>query len=564
MAAGGELIQAWDILALVLVVFPLLTGGIWIQRPHLFIELSDLAVPVLIVSVFGAILVAKKKPLFEKSRVIQGALRLWTKWRNLLDRAPLRALFLTATLIGLVWAYASLRRHWALGSHTTDLGNYVNAMWNFAFGHDYYSPYIGLHLLTEHQSYSFLLLGPIFRLFPYAETLLIFQAMGLVYGGVAMFFLARQYLPKQHWGTYLLPWLYWAYMPLRNAYYSDFHPEVVMLTPFLWGIVGVQSRSWRARVLGILALVYALGLKEAVPPIMVAAGVSWILGAGPDETRSFTRKFGIAAAVAGGAAFFFDVYMLPKLYGVTHYHLNEYADFGSGFSDIILSPILKPGVFLSHIFGGPRPHYLFWTLGPLGFLPLVNPVTFLAALPGYLILFLSVYDFRIALGFHYAIIPAAGLFWSMPVALLCAEKWMGSRWLAIWLVFFALLLNGRSDLFRVRDMKASPHAHWLRTEMVPALSPDASVVAPEMLLPQLATRQYVYPLPVGSRDVDCVLEDSTIGNLYAPPKDWENDRAILHSVRYRSVFSCGSFEAFERAGANHGCFTSLPHCDSGT
>ena len=45
----------WDLLTAVLVIFPFLTGGIWYSRPGLFIELSDLSVPTLIVAMLALI-----------------------------------------------------------------------------------------------------------------------------------------------------------------------------------------------------------------------------------------------------------------------------------------------------------------------------------------------------------------------------------------------------------------------------------------------------------------------------------------------------------------------------
>ena len=46
-------LAVWNFLVIFFIFFPLLTGGIWLKKPGLFLELSEMAAPVLIVSVFG-------------------------------------------------------------------------------------------------------------------------------------------------------------------------------------------------------------------------------------------------------------------------------------------------------------------------------------------------------------------------------------------------------------------------------------------------------------------------------------------------------------------------------
>ncbi|MGZ6370386.1 MAG: hypothetical protein ACXWPM_06535, partial [Bdellovibrionota bacterium] len=45
----------WDLIFAILIAFPLLTGGAWIRRPGLVLELSDLAVPTLVLGALTAL-----------------------------------------------------------------------------------------------------------------------------------------------------------------------------------------------------------------------------------------------------------------------------------------------------------------------------------------------------------------------------------------------------------------------------------------------------------------------------------------------------------------------------
>jgi hypothetical protein len=137
--------------------------------------------------------------------------------------------------------------------------------------------------------------------------------------------------------------------------------------------------------------------EGSAPVVAVGIGVAWALKG--------ARLQGAALAAAGVALFFFDVKVVPALFGEEYGYMDLYGRFGGGFGDVLLAPFAQPAYFFSQLINVERLNFLFWTLAPLGFLPLFDWRAALAALPPYLMLFLSEGDQRVRIIFHYGIEP---------------------------------------------------------------------------------------------------------------------------------------------------------------
>ncbi len=434
-----------------------------------------------------------------------------------------------ALFVGASWSFASLRRHWAFQSHAFDLGIFTNAIWNLTHGNGYLSSVKeGINLFADHQSPIFWLLGPFFALFPRAETLLVIQAFALASGAPAIYYLYRQYararigrgslheaeLPS--WLALALPALYWLYLPLRKANAFDFHPETMMLPLFLWAAVGLNSARVRARWLGALAFALAILCKESAGPVAAGFGLAWWLGAGPAASqadRERMRRIGGIALLAGVAAFFVCL-KVPGWMGQRYAYASAYAHYGVPLSEL-------PGVLLRQFLGPARLKFLVATLGPLAFLPLFAPRAMVAAIPGYLMMFLTSGDQRLNLSFHYAIEPAAGLFFALAPGAIHAFECLrsrrldfASRWLAAGLTLFVIMTVQRSELYRAWIVYSpSPHARALQERVLPARDPSLPMAASEALVPHLATRRWIEPLDARWEGrVECVVLDREVGN----------------------------------------------------
>lgn len=486
-------------------------------------------------------------------------------WLRAVERWPARALWGVVAAMTALFFWVGLLRYRAFDSHGFDLGIFTNAMWNLTHGNGYVSSVKGgINLFLDHQSPLFWALAPFFWVAPRPETLLLVQAFGLSAGGPALYYLARAHFGKGHWAPAALPWLYWFWLPLRNAAAFDFHPEVFMLPLTLWACVGFASdRPW-AKALGIAALLGALGAKESAGVVVAGIGIAWVLTGSAGPMRA--RWPGIALAAVGAAVFWFDVQVVPRMFGGEYAYMNLYERFGGGIGSVLTAPFTQPAYFFSQFLNPARLNFLLWTLAPLAFLPLFDWRAAVAALPPYLMLFLSQGDQRVKLIFHYGIEPGTALFWALPFGLSVCARRFGWRHTGIGMLFCAVAFMGPSELTRARGLQAFPHHHWLASEALPCLDKEAAIAATDVLIPHLATRRWIsYPNLLEQKPspdpVACVVTDLSerIDNWPLGASGIEQVLSSLPALGYREAYRCAAFSVHELAGSS--CLRCTPRCD---
>ena len=502
---------------------------------------------------------------WEKSFFVRVGTRVGLAWLGAVERSPVRALWGVVAALTVVLFWIGLLRYRAFDSHGFDLGIFTNTIWNLTHGSGYVSSVKGgINLFLDHQSPLFWALAPFFWLVPRPETLLLVQAFGLSAGGPALYYLGRAHFGRGHWAPAALPWLYWLWLPMRNAAAFDFHPEVFMLPLTLWACAGFASdRRW-VNALGLAALLGALGAKESSGVVVFGIGVSWILTGGPGPRTA--RWPGIAIAAAGAAVFWFDVQVAPRMLGGEYAYMNLYERFGGGIGSLLMAPFTQPAYFFSQFLNPARLNFLLWTLGPLAFLPLLDWRAAVAALPPYLGLFLSQGDQRVKLLFHYGIEPGTALFWALPFGLAVCARRFGWRKTGIWMLFCAVAFMGPSELTRARSYRASAHAQWLAGEALPCLDNDTAMAATDVLIPHLATRRWIsYPDLLEQKPspdpVGCVVTDLTtrIDNWPLGRSGTEEVLSGLTARGYREAYRCRAFRVHELTGS--ACLRCTPRCD---
>lgn len=536
----------WNILFIALVAIPLLTGGLWLHRPGLHLEYTQPAAAALALSAW--LWWRQRKSLSIASPLLDFGGRIWAAWRAQLILFPIRTLSFAWGLNSLFWFFTSFLRHRALQSGMADLGIFTNAIWNVhSMGQPFSSIKFELSLLADHQIYLLYPLGWIFPLWPSPHFLLLLQALILSSGGVALFYLARQRVGSDH---PLLPWLpiaYWMAGPIRAAARFDFHPEVFLLPLFLFAIYFLQEKTWQRRGLGFLFFALALLAKESAGPVAFGLGLAWFLGGGIPSTQSFTKKLGLGAMAAGLAAFSFNS-RVPELFGTHYSYADLYFPLGSTPFLLALSPLLHPIAFFTRLITISRIKFFLGTLLPFSFLPALAPLSLLAALPGYLILFLAAGELRVSLGFHYAIEPLVGVLFALPAAL--QSRFVIERGRALLPVFFlaTLFSYGRSEPYYWRLYSPSPHQAWLRDEALPRIPRERSVSASYALVPHLAARRWVReigPFTAEDMPVECLVWDPAVNNTPMSSKEILDFPRLAEQHGYSVEFQCGSFQLYK-------------------
>jgi len=558
--------RLWDFLFTLLVLAPIVTGGIWWHQPNFHLEYTQPGAAAVLLAL--ALWWMKKKKMvnaLEESVVLRFGLQAWSLWRINLARRPHKTLVAAWVLVSAIWFTTSLLRHRAFGSGLADLGIFTNAIWNVhSLGYPYSSIKDGLSLLADHQIFLLYPLGWIFFLWPSPSFLLLLQAFGLCSGAVALYFLARQRLGASH---PIVPWLpiaYWMSGPLRAANRFDFHPEAMMLPLFLFAAWLLQEKEGRKRICGFFLFILALAAKESAGPVACGIGLAWALGAGPPSTRSFTRKLGVFAVVMGLATFYFDSQVLPQFFGKKYAYENLYAPFGASILSLALAPFLQPLAFFGRLFSASRIKFLLGMLLPFGFLPVLAPLALLAALPGFLMLFLTNGEHRISLGYHYAIEPMIGLLFAFPAALDSTVARRYSPQLLIVLMLGSLISFGRSDAYFWRIYQPSNHQAFVRDKVLPLIDEEKAVSASYGLVGHLSTRRWIHQLPIlvdeFQKTVDCVAWDRSVNNTPMGSKEESDTAIMLKLLEYEKEFSCGSFALYRKKNISS-CFHRMPVCE---
>lgn len=567
-------LRVWDILFWATVLLPLLTGGIWIRRPGLKLELTQVSIPLAVLSLWGAyFLYRKRRAALESTSSLRFVLRAWGLWRKSVEERPALTLFLATLFFGTLWSWVSLNRHWAFLSGFADLGIFLNAIWNLTHGNGYVSSLKnGMNLFADHQSPIFWFTAPFFKLYPHPETLLVLQGFGLCAGAPALYLIGRQYLSKNSAWLAALPLLYWFFNPLRSANRFDFHPEVFLVPFFLYGIWGLQEKTWGKRCLGLLFMVLALMGKESSGPVMAGIGAAWILGAAPASVRGFCRALGPFFVAAGVGHIYFCTKVVPTFFAGAYLYQNVFAHFGNGLTDLILAPFTKPALFFSSLFNPKCLRFLAGTTAPLGFLSFLSPNVLVASIPGYLIYFLMNDPHRLNLGYHYAIESSVGVFWALTVTFAKFERpdFLPNvpRWLVGYLLFVCLFVSyGRSEIHYIRFYQATPHHAWVRDTVIPAIDPNASTMSTGTFVPHLANRPWAHHLPVlevpNRGFVDCVIW-SRHPEVNNTPMNEPLNQEILKRMMdngFKEVWACDSLSVYQNPAFRGNCLPTPPPCD---
>lgn len=553
--------RIWDFFFAIFVLFPVITGGFWHRSESVKIEYTQPGAAALVLFLWALAAWKKGKDPLGKSFFLRFFHQAWRRWEILTanSRLPLVAAWLA---ISLVWFLAAWARHRGFQTHAADLGIFTNGIWNLSqTGSPYSSIKGGVSLLADHQDFLIYPLAAVFSLLPHPATLLAIQALALSSGGIALSFLARQRLGRSSLVPALLPLIYWACTPIRAANLFDFHPEVLMLPLFLFGAWGVQSPKRGERILGTLLFLTALAAKESAGPVACGIGLAWVLGAGPENTRSFSRAFGGIAILLGIGIFIFDTKAIPQLLGTNYAYGEVYAPFGSSLADLAKAPFAYPQEFFSRLLGLSRLKFLFKLLLPFLFLPLLAWPGMIASFPGFLMLFLSAGDQRLS-GFHYAIEPMTGLLFALPAAF--QARFARRHYAAIFLLLplAALLQFGRSEIFHWRFYSIDSRQAWARDHLLPVIHPLRTVSANSALVPHLSTRRWVHFFPATiteeGKPVECLVWDRSLSQTPMNAQQIGELEALTQSPNYEVEFSCGPLSVHKIRGGETCLSTALP------
>jgi hypothetical protein len=289
-----------------------------------------------------------------------------------------------------------------------DLGICRNLCWNLAEGRGFWSDVLGRNHLGEHASPIMALFAPLYAIAPSAVWLVVAQGLAMAAIVLAALWIAEARLATvadarwRRWGWWVLLVLTLGYAPLWSAWWWDPQPVVYGAAGLAWAMVAVERRRWWAMWLGL-----ALLLASRESAALAGLGLAWWAWR-HDAGRRIAITVAVLSLVWAAVAMF---WLMPSMRdGAAWGHLAR------------LDPLAEPDTKLL---------YLLRLVGQLGFLPLVDPLAALAALPGVLLNLVTSHPPQMASGFHYdaqiapfLLAAAAG-----GLARLAACRSLPSRWL---------------------------------------------------------------------------------------------------------------------------------------
>lgn len=395
-----------------------------------------------------------------------------------------------------------------------DYGLFNQSFWTTTQkGWLFYNTYEGGSHFQTHNSPIFFLLLPFYALVPRMETLLVVQAAAVALGALAVFKLTRYLLDEESGVTLAIAYLF--YHPLHGVNYDQFNELSFLPAPLLFAFYNLYRRrmAWFW-----LCILLALGCKEDVPFVTFMVGL-YIVWLGLSSTRPEGRRdplvlHGAALAAVSILWLSFSLFVLfPYMRGGHDwpYFRERYGHFGTSFSEVVLTLLLRPWLMLPYLFGLHTIMFFVELVAPLAFLPLLAPRILLLALPTWIILQLSSFGAMHNAGSRYMAPVVSCLFVAVAVgvrqrvapALLFDEIAPLSdagrarahkllRWALILTILFTLAIDTTPMRFPFKNIPRLDSHQRARNSLVSFLPPDASVSTQPEFFGKVSSRVSAY------------------------------------------------------------------------
>lgn len=408
-----------------------------------------------------------------------------------------------ALAMAALFATLGLTRWRSYHNETFDLAFYARIVWGA--GHwDLYNPLVGTDLWGLHFSLVLLPLGALSRFVPVVPMLLVVQAACVAAASIP---LAR--IAWRRVGHPVAPYAalaVWFLFPTIGSIASyEFHPSSLALLPLCLALDFFDQRRLRA---GLYALFAAAACREDVA--LACALVGLVVA-----TRKEHRRAGLAAFVVFTAWFAVWLFVIAPRHLPPQGSLQlHYGHLGASPAEIVANLLRHPVSALRSLATPARAMYVPRLLVPVAFLSLLRPRWLLPALVPVGINLLSQFPTATQIHSHYSTLAVPfvvvsaihGAAQLMAHGALHAERYglvalcaalAGSAHMQRRAGYLPLV-GGRFDATHHRPDARQPALDALLSR----IPPDASVSAPDFVLPHLAERRRFHREPPPPRAID--------------------------------------------------------------
>lgn len=425
------------------------------------------------------------------------------------------ALLLLCLAHAALTGWLALARYAALHNRTFDLALYTRIAWGMAHG-ELWEPIFGGSVLGGHMSIALLPLGLLGRVFGTVPVLLGAQSLCVALAALPIAALATRHLGRAAGLCAALAWL--LYPNLGHVTTYEFHPGTLAVLPLCCAFDALDRQAPRALLWCCLAVVLcraSLALTTLMLGILAMRGApalrrpgQWIAAASLAYSvlavTALTRSHDVATVSAGA-----------------HFGIWGGSPFG-----VFVALLRDPALVVQHFATPSRLVYPLLVLAPVLFLPILRPRYLLVALPTLAQNLLSDFPTTTSLYSHYltpavpALVVAAldGL-----VRLTTAapkRQALAAAALVLSAAAGSALAGGLpwSRDFRVADITYDRNSAAARAVLA-RIPVDASVQAPDALLPHMAERKRFHRAPPPERGTQFVVLDTSHRRRFAHRED---------------------------------------------
>lgn len=421
----------------------------------------------------------------------------------------------------------------------------------------------GTHFAV-HNSPIFLLLQPLYALWPGIPLLLLLQTLALAAGAWAVYLMARERLPE--WGSRVFVVLYLFYHPLHGVNYDQLNESAYATAPWLFALYFLSKRRWRAFwVCCVLALMvkedeaftlavfglYVIGSGLWMRQVLKRGESAWMRGLQPEDAETFLRHgFAMVALAMAYAGFSFGV-VLPHFQAETgfgYFIAERYGNLGRTLPQVIHTMVFHPAYVFRTLLTKDRIGYVPDMLAPFAFLSLLTPAILLISLPAFTINLLSNFEMMHNSASRYpaAIIPFVVVSAIATVSRMRPERQEAALKACLFLCLgFSLLATPSPP--RVGFHLAPYDAHQRMMLRVAHSIPEFLSVSSQSDILQHACHRRV--AQIGFKEgADVVLADSSRAKWYHEAKFDTVVPALLGSRQYRMLFERDGLQVLVRNG----------------
>ena len=480
-------------------------------------------------------------------------------------RLPLILVILLIALYVLNFGALSLLKHASFQTHTADLGNMDQPIWNTLQGRfveETKDDDTQSTRLTDHVEPIFALVSLSFLVYDGVESILILQTLAIAIGALPVYWLARRRL-KSDWAAVAFAAVYLLLPALQAANLTEFHAVPLAVTPLLFAFYFIEEEN----PLGLwISALLALSVKEEIALLVFMLGLYTVL----------FRKMkihGAVLALVSLAWFVSTTFVIIPHFAESgnSVYVGRYESLGGSFSSVLRVTLTQPWRVVELLLSGGRPAYLAGLLSGTGFLSLFSPVVLIMGAPVFLANALSDYPAMFSGEFHYSapvipfIIIAAiyGTGWLTDY--LSRRGWKRNHVLTVltvWVFLWSLGYNyfrGFAPWSGDFELPVVTSHHRLFRRFADQIPPDAVISTTPPLFPHLSHRPVIYlfrpDAPPNLRDAEFVLLDVSGVTDMHPHHVYERFHELTDSGEFGIVDAADGYILLKRGAEG---FPELP------